>query len=321
MCFFERQKLNLKKQFFYFCCMAGIVLLSTTTVAAVDLTVNSNTVSVPGEMVSISISMDNSTQIAAGVFTILYNTDFLQIQSVANPFFDSFETGAEIPGTGIMVSGAKPQAGASSGTLLILHFLVKSAATGDITIALSASTISNPAAGYLTPAAIPVLLGSDPARDITDPAAYPVLTASLISGVLSIDRDDDGLTDTEEGAYGTDINNPDSDGDGLPDGYEAGYYPDLDPMFDDALTDADGDGFSNLREYLAQSSPDDENDVPVELLADKFQDGDVDGIDLALLSDEFNRTDCSVTPCAFDLNDDGLVNEIDLFLFTEDFGF
>ncbi len=37
---------------------------------------------------------------------------------------------------------------------------------------------------------------------------------------LSLDSDDDGLTDIEELIYGTDINNPDTDGDSYPDGTE-----------------------------------------------------------------------------------------------------
>ena len=37
------------------------------------------------------------------------------------------------------------------------------------------------------------------------------------------DWDGDGLTNAQEQAAGTDMNNPDSDGDGLPDGWEVGY--------------------------------------------------------------------------------------------------
>jgi len=44
---------------------------------------------------------------------------------------------------------------------------------------------------------------------------------------IFLDSDQDGLTDTEEKAYGTDIRNPDTDGDGYSDGSEvkAGYNP------------------------------------------------------------------------------------------------
>lgn len=40
-------------------------------------------------------------------------------------------------------------------------------------------------------------------------------------GIDDVDTDEDGLTDSEEAALGTDPNNPDSDGDGLSDGAEA----------------------------------------------------------------------------------------------------
>lgn len=45
--------------------------------------------------------------------------------------------------------------------------------------------------------------------------------------IKNIDSDNDGLTDQEEGKYGTDPNNSDSDGDGYMDGEEvkAGYNP------------------------------------------------------------------------------------------------
>ena len=68
------------------------------------------------------------------------------------------------------------------------------------------------------------------------------------------DWDGDGLTNAEEQAAGTNMNNPDSDGDGLPDGWEVANG--LDPLWSgDANADGDGDGLSNTQEYNAGTNP------------------------------------------------------------------
>lgn len=71
------------------------------------------------------------------------------------------------------------------------------------------------------------------------------------------DPDNDGLTDAQEVALGTDARNPDSDGDGLPDGWEVAYK--LNPLStagkDGADGDLDGDGLTNMQELLAGSDP------------------------------------------------------------------
>ena len=63
------------------------------------------------------------------------------------------------------------------------------------------------------------------------------------------DIDGDGLSNAAEAALGTDPENPDTDGDGMPDGYEVANG--LNPKVNDANGDLDGDGMSNLQEYLA----------------------------------------------------------------------
>ena len=93
-----------------------------------------------------------------------------------------------------------------------------------------------------------------------------------------------------------------------------------DPRVDDAFDDNDNDGFSNLREYLSNTNPWNEQDVPA-IIADFIFNNAVDGMDLFKLYEEYGRYDCSIAdPCECDLNFDASVEEIDLFLFAEDFG-
>ena len=109
----------------------------------------------------------------------------------------------------------------------------------------------------------------------------------------------------------------DSDGDSLPDSYEEFYG--IDTGGDDLLADFDNDGFCNLREYLDRTNPADQFDVPP-AIADQDDDLDVDGVDLGAMAGEIGSSCTPDTPCRFDFDGNGIVDEIDLFLFTEDFG-
>ena len=109
----------------------------------------------------------------------------------------------------------------------------------------------------------------------------------------------------------------DTDTDGIPDGCERDYK--LNPTQDDAREDADEDGYSNLREYVSGTDARDDQDIPP-IIADDDADSDVDGYNLAMLLAEFGRDDCGTVACDYDLDSDGIVGEIDLFLFSEDYG-
>jgi hypothetical protein len=65
------------------------------------------------------------------------------------------------------------------------------------------------------------------------------------------------MSDADELANGTDLNQHDSDGDGLPDLWEVegGLNPNSPSDADGAEGDPDGDGLSNLDEYNGQSEP------------------------------------------------------------------
>ena len=110
-----------------------------------------------------------------------------------------------------------------------------------------------------------------------------------------LDSDGDGLPDDIEDVYCTDFNNPDTDndsisdgvedanqngivdagetdpcnadtdGDGIPDGWEVANS--LDPLAkDDGSIDSDGDGYSNLEEYLKNTDPNDPYSRPVKTM-------------------------------------------------------
>ena len=64
----------------------------------------------------------------------------------------------------------------------------------------------------------------------------------------------------EEIFYQIPVQEPDSDNDGMPDAWE--IENNLDPLRDDADDDPDGDNFSNLQEYLADTDPRDPNSLP-----------------------------------------------------------
>ncbi len=83
-----------------------------------------------------------------------------------------------------------------------------------------------------------------PAPEVVAP--QPVQSAPQ----LVVDSDNDGLTDAEEKALGTDPFNPDTDGDGLFDGEEVKVYK-TDPL----NPDTDGDGFKDGAEVKAGYDP------------------------------------------------------------------
>ncbi len=78
---------------------------------------------------------------------------------------------------------------------------------------------------------------------------------------LDLDADNDGLTNTEEQALGSDPFNPDTDGDDLPDKWEADNSLHLTDSTD-AFADADGDRIPNLWEYSHGTDPLNYYDAP-----------------------------------------------------------
>ncbi|QHI68748.1 thrombospondin type 3 repeat-containing protein [Tichowtungia aerotolerans] len=62
---------------------------------------------------------------------------------------------------------------------------------------------------------------------VEDGSGFSSIVVLKVTGADSPDSDNDGLSDLEESARGTNPNNPDTDGDGFPDGFEVdnGYSP------------------------------------------------------------------------------------------------
>lgn len=67
------------------------------------------------------------------------------------------------------------------------------------------------------------------------------------------DWDGDGLVDVDECSRGTNPRAADSDGDRMPDGWEVEHG--LDPLHDDANEDSNGNGRTNLQEYMDTINP------------------------------------------------------------------
>ncbi len=72
----------------------------------------------------------------------------------------------------------------------------------------------------------------------------------IVNKQVITDTDGDGLTDEEEGALGTNINEPDTDGDGLFDREEVRVYK-TNPL----NPDTDGDGFTDGQEVKGGYNP------------------------------------------------------------------
>ncbi len=145
----------------------------------------------------------------------------------------------------------------------------------------------------------------------------------LIADYLDTDSDNDGIEDSVEGTGDPDTDfipnylDPDSDNDLMSDKWENDHN--LDPYADDAREDSDGDRFCNLREWLAQTDPGNEENIPP-CLADFDTDDDSDGLDLGAFSEDYPCMPPLMCETDSDLDEDGDVDEIDLLFLSEDYG-
>ena len=95
---------------------------------------------------------------------------------------------------------------------------------------------------------------------------------------IDLDVDDDGLTNVQEQAVGTNPVLADTDGDGLSDAFEVQFG--FDPLgTDESALDGDADGLDNLAEQAASTNP---------TLSDSDSDGFNDGIEVGFGTDPNN---------------------------------
>lgn len=133
-----------------------------------------------------------------------------------------------------------------------------------------------------------------------------VLYAKWIDIYDTTDTDGDGLIDTLEAFYYTDINNPDTDGDGLTD-YQEIALCNTNPLevdsdannINDGNEDLDSDGLDNLSEIKLGTNP---------LLMDSDDDG---------LSDYSENTQYNTNPLNADTDNDGVSDGTEIAIGTD----
>jgi hypothetical protein len=131
------------------------------------------------------------------------------------------------------------------------------------------------------------------------------------------DFDNDGLSNLFECENGTDPIDPDTDDDGMPDGWKFTYN--LNPNFDDASGDLDGDGVTNLAEFIgldgiSQDASEGFGDFTVPNATDTDADGMPDGYEYGVVGLDPNVADAADDP---DL--DGLSNAEEMIAGTKPF--
>jgi len=151
-------------------------------------------------------------------------------------------------------------------------------------------------------------------------------TISTTYGVVTSwdgDSDGDGIEDSVEGTDDPDTDtipnylDLDSEGDLMTDAWENINI--LDPLFNDAFEDADNDGFINLREFYADTDPNDPSSLGCDMCrSDLNGDGVVDDIDLDLIATDFGIVDFAGF-CIACIDPDTDIDGIDLSIFTDDY--
>jgi hypothetical protein len=213
-----------------------------------------NTTAHPGDSISVLITVDQPSEIAAALFAVTYNTEYFSLDSVESPFFGTFSEQWEsltpvpdpLPPTEVQVDGATYTApvvykvfagkvllagirvknGQSATTLFDLRFTVtNNVPDGIYPFFLEAVSMNNESCGYSTGGeTLPLLTGEEEGTIIpVSPANGAVLVQSAVV---------------------------DSDQDDIDDAWEKQVFGNLTTA--DASSDWDHDGYSDMQEYLNQ---------------------------------------------------------------------
>ena len=189
------------------------------------------------------------------------------------------------------------------------------------------STEQNPEVNYDLPGTYTVSL------TVTGPGGSDTETKTNYILVSEPDFDGDGIVDSVDncpsefnpdqanfdGDGSGDLCDLDDDNDGMSDWYENNYG--LDPFNpNDAQLDPDDDGFMSIQEFHYQTDPNDADSKACSICRSDFNfDGIVDELDLYMFSYEFGTANCNVS-CGCDTNRDDDVDGNDLLKITIESG-
>ncbi|WP_028580458.1 cohesin domain-containing protein [Desulfogranum japonicum] len=240
----------------------ALLMLNASFCLALQLEV-SKVKSFPGREVTVNITVSdyNQENIAGTVFTLTYNSTFLTLRNISSNHFGNFlnqwslvdPAPDPLPDTSVTVGGityTRPLAhavgtsqvmvaaarikGGQPAVLMTFTFMINDVAgisDNVIPLSIQPSVVSDTSAGYKASGEqVPILYGM--VEGETDPAlAYPAYSPATVSGYID-------ATETFQ----------DDDEDGMDDSWEIRYFADTETA--DALTDFDGDHYTDLQEFL-----------------------------------------------------------------------
>ncbi len=209
---------------------------------------------IPGNSITVRITVDQPAEIAAALFAVTYNTEYFSLDSLESPFFGTFSdqwqslspvpdplppTEVQIDGVTytspvvykvdagkVLLAGTRVKSGQSATTLFDLRFTVGSnVPNGIYPFSLEAVSMNNESCGYSA--------GGETLHLLTGEDGGEILPVSLSNGAIQIQSI---FSDTDQ--------------DGIDDAWEIAAFGNLTTA--SASTDWDNDGYTDLQEYLNQ---------------------------------------------------------------------
>jgi gliding motility-associated-like protein/uncharacterized repeat protein (TIGR01451 family) len=256
----------------------------------------------------VEADLDGCTSVRQPVIATINNQPI--VQAIANPIEACNITGANFPNVIDLFSGLTQVA---SGTWAITTSLSNTLAiTNSSSVNFTGAPVGNYTFTFTTNTAVA-------------PCTNTSVTISVRVNACIIDSDNDGLSDDNEIAIGTNPNNPDSDADGILDDVEVGndIANPLDgdgdgiiDALDSNILDTDGDGVVDQLDPANTNPCIPDNTIG---LCDTDGDGISDGTEIANGSDPLDPCDPNLTPsCAPDPIDLQIVKTVDVLKPTVD---